>query len=176
MPRHVSIFSHVVACLALLGLATQAQAAKFQFCWIGGGGYTMRGIIGFPDALLGTGVITQDDVTEFAIFGFHNDVPIGSWSLEQLTPETTWVLRFDTDTLEFPTGGHRLLGTYQAWNANGEVNDCGVGGFGFNGGNYAQDVCIDNTYIEVSSIDPDTPFRAFPEGVEVSCEASLLLG
>jgi hypothetical protein len=53
------------------------------------------------------------------------------------------------------------------------VNDCGVGGFGFNGGNWAQDVCIDNTYIEVSSIDPYTPLQAYPMDVAITCEATL---
>lgn len=159
--------------LALLMLCSPAQAAKFQFCWIGNSGYTMRGIIGFPDALLDTGIITERSVTEFAIFGFRDGIPIGSWSLDQLTPDTTWELYFDTTALEFPTGGHWQDLSYQAWNANGEVNDCGIGGFGFNGGNYAQDVCIDNVWIEASSIDPDTPFPVYPEGMALRCEASL---
>lgn len=157
----------------ILALANPAHAARFQFCWIGGGGYTMRGSIEFPDALLGTGIIDETQVTDFAIFGQHDGIPIGSWSLDMLKPTTSWTLRFDANALTFPTGGIRSENTYQAWNANGEVNDCGVNGFGFNAGNWAQDVCIDNTYIEVSSIDRYTPLPAFPDGVEMSCEAVL---
>lgn len=159
--------------LALLSAAAPAAAAKFRFCWIGGAGYSMQGTIEFPDALLGTGLITQDQVTGFEIFGFLDGFPVGTWSLDQRRPDTTWVLSFDTDRLEFPMGGDRFLNTYQAWNANGEVNDCGAGGFGFNGGNYAQDVCIDNTYIAASSIDRFTPLPAFPEDIPLRCEASL---
>lgn len=164
-----------VLAAAFATAATPAAAAKFQFCWIGGAGYTMEGIIEIPDHLLGTGVITQNEVTDFAIFGFHDGVPIGAWSLDQLTPETTWVLRFDTDALEFPMGGDQHLGTYQAWNANGSVNDCGENGFGFNGGDYAQDVCIDNTYVAVSSIDRFTPLPVIPFDVHMHCEATLPL-
>ncbi len=163
----------LIALAACSFLALPAQAAQFQFCWIGGAGYTMRGTISFPDALLGTGIITQDDVTGFAIFGYHEGIPIGSWDLEKLGPNTTWVLSFDTTALAFPTGGYRAENSYQAWNANGEVNNCGRNGFGFNGGNWAQDVCINNTYIEVSSIDRDTPLPAFPMDAELTCESVL---
>ena len=150
-----------------------ATAAQFQFCWIGASGYTMRGVIGFPDELLGTGIITQDDVTEFVIIGYLNDVYVGSWSLEQLKPTTSWELYFDTITLEFPTGGSTVAQSYQQWNANGSVNDCGAGGFGFNGGNLYQDVCIDNTWITDSSIEPATPFPVAPPGEEARCANAL---
>lgn len=159
--------------IAAIGLAAPAEAARFQFCWIGGAGYTMEGIIEFPDALLGTGIINETQVTEFRIYGFHNGMPVGSWTLDQRTAQTTWTLSFDTTKLEFPTGGERLLNRYQAWNANGAVNDCGENGFGFNAGNWAQDVCIDNTYIEVSSIDRDTPLPAFAMDVAMTCNAVL---
>lgn len=160
-------------CLCLTA-AAPLQAAQFQFCWVGANGYTMEGVIGFPDALLDTGLITEAEVTEFRIIGFLDGIAIGAWNLDQRTPETSWLLRFDTRTLRFPTGGIRALDTYQEWNANGEVNDCGaVGGFGWNGGNYAQDVCIDNTWIEDSSIDPDTPLFAQPMDVRLICETSV---
>jgi len=165
----------------LLAFATAATlaaqptaAAQFQFCWIGANGYTMEGEIAFPDALLDTGIITEAQVTGFRIQGFHEGVPVGFWSLDMLKPDTSWLLRFDTRTLTFPTGGSRSLDTYQEWNANGEVNDCGAdGGFGFNGGNWAQDVCIDNTWIEASSIDPFTPLQAYPMDARMSCDPSV---
>lgn len=163
----------LIAAVASLA-ALPAQAARFQFCWIGANGYTMEGIIEFPDALLGTGLITEADVTGFQIQGFRDGFPIGYWSLDMLTPETSWTLRFDTDRMAFPTGGSRIANSYQEWNANGEVNDCGAdGGFGFNGGNWAQDVCIDNTWIEESSIDPFTPLKAYPMDVRLACDPAV---
>jgi len=161
-------------CLALLS-AAPLQAATFQFCWIGGGGYTMEGTIEFPDSLLDTGLITEEDVTGFRILGRYNGVPIGSWSLDQRLPDTSWTLFFDTSSLEFPTGGIRSQGSYQAWNAHGQVNDCGEGGFGFNAGNYAQDVCVDNTFVTVSSIDRDTPLKAYPMDVALTCEGAAAM-
>jgi hypothetical protein len=92
--------------------------------------------------------------------GLPQRAPIGSWSMAQRTTETSWTLFFDTNKIAFPMGGHFLEQSYQEWNANGQVDDCGIPGFGFNGGNWAQDFCIDNVWIEESSIDPDTPLPA----------------
>jgi len=151
-----------------------ASNAQFQFCWTGANGYTMEGTIAFPADLMNTGIITEADVSDFQIIGFLDGVAIGSWSLDQLASGTSWTLRFDTNSLRFPTGGIRSENSYQEWNANGQVNDCGaVGGFGFNGGNYAQDVCIDNTWMEDSSIDPVTPLFAQPMDVALICETAL---
>lgn len=167
----------LLALAALVATAAlPAHAARFQFCWIGGNGYTMLGEIEFPDSLLNTGRITEAQVTDFRIQGFRDGVPIGFWSLSMRNPTTSWTLSFDTTALEFPMGGSRTLGTYQEWNANGRVNDCGaVDGFGFNGGNWAQDVCINNTYIEDSSIDPLTPLKALPLEAEIQCNPTLQL-
>ena len=151
--------------------AIPAETARFQFCWIGANGFTMEGIIGFPAELLDSGIITEEQVTEFRIWGYHEGLPIGSWSLEERRFETTWTLFFDTDAREFPMGGHFLRQSYQAWNANGSVNDCGVPGFGFNGGNWAQDVCVDNVWIEASSIDPATPLPVHGMDAALSCES-----
>jgi len=169
------MFMRLAPLAAAVALAAQpAAAARFQFCWIGANGYTMEGEIAFPDGLLDTGIITEAQVSDFRIQGFHDGVPIGFWSLDMLTPDTSWLLRFDTRSREFPMGGSRSLQTYQEWNANGEVNDCGAeGGFGFNGGNWAQDVCIDNTWIEDSSIDPFTPLPAYPMDARLTCDPAL---
>jgi hypothetical protein len=117
---------------AMLALSATAAApsdnARFQFCWIGASGYTMEGIIGFPGDLLGTGIITQADLTEFRIWGYLDGVPVGSWSMQQRTTETSWTLFFDTNAIAFPMGGHFLEQSYQEWNANGQVDDCGKPG------------------------------------------------
>jgi len=163
-------------CISLLAASpAAASSAMFQFCWIGGGGYTMEGTIEFPERYLDTTIITEEEVTGFRILGRHNGIPIGSWSLQDRLPDTSWTLFFDTRSLEFPTGGIRSQRSYQAWNAHGAVNDCGAGGFGFNAGNYAQDVCVDNTFITVSSIDRDTPLKAYPMDVALTCESAAAM-
>src|SRR6056297_826834 len=108
-------------------------------------------------------------------WGYHNGLPVGSWSLEQRTTDTSWTLFFDTDAVAFPMGGHFLEQSYQEWNASGQVNDCGVPGFGFNGGNWAQDFCIDNVWIEESSIDPDTPLPAVAMDEALRCDTVVPL-
>lgn len=160
--------------LATLIASAPAHAAQFQFCWVGANGYTMEGQIGFPDEYLDTGIITETDVTDFQIIGLIDGVAVGSWNMDQAVAQTSWTLRFDTGTLRFPTGGIRQENSYQEWNADGQVANCGgVGGFGWNGGNYAQDVCINNLWIEDSSIDPDTPLFAQPMDVVLSCETTV---
>lgn len=167
--------NRLLAAASTLLLATApAHAARFQFCWVGANGYTLEGQIEFPDAYLNTGIITEADVTDFQIIGFLDGIALGSWTLAQRVPETSWLLRFDTNSLQFPTGGLRQFDSYQEWNADGQVDNCGAeGGFGWNGGNYAQDICIDNTWIEDSSIDPNTPLFAQPMDVRLICETSL---
>lgn len=174
-PALAALRARVLApALGLSLAAAPLHAAQYQFCWVGANGYTMEGVIEFPDTLVNTGLITEAEVTGFRIIGFLDGVVIGSWDLADLTPETSWTLRFDTTGLRFPTGGIRALDTYQEWNASGQVDDCGAeGGFGWNGGNYAQDVCIDNTWIHDSSIDPDTPLFAQPMDVALLCETTV---
>ena len=146
-----------------------ASAARYQFCWVGANGYTMEGTLTLREGA--SGIATEADVTDFQIIGFHEGIALGSWTLDQRTPQTSFLLRFNTDTLEFPTGGIRSANTYQEWNANGQVDNCGaVDGFGWNGGNYAQDVCVNNTWVEDSSIDPNTPLFAQPMDVALICE------
>ncbi len=149
------------AALLLSLAASAAQAETHVFCWEGALGYRIEGIITYPRNA--TGIATEDDVTAFAITGWRGDLRLGQWSLADLTPDTSWTLRFDTDRLEFPMGGIREDGTYQAWNAGGFADDCGIPGFGFNGGNRAQDVCVDGVFIDESGIAPDTPLRIAPD-------------
>jgi hypothetical protein len=153
------------AALLLSALALPAQAVArdvtYGFCWRGAEGYRIEGVITYPATA--RGILTEDDVTDFVITGWRDDAYLGRWSLDQLTPETSWTLRFDADRLEFPMGGIPSEGTYQEWNANGYADDCGDPGFGFNGGNRAQDVCVDDTFIDESGVDPDTPLRVSPD-------------
>lgn len=156
-------------------LATPIDAAGFNFCWAGNGGYTMTGRIEFPDELMGR-IITERDVTEFEIIGYEFGVAIGRWNMNDRTPSTTWHLRFDPRSLTFPTGGSFPGELSQGWNADGEVTDCGQRGFGFNSGNYAQDICLYGVWIAQSSIPPETPLRATPNPVSPDCRAVDFLG
>ncbi len=149
------------AALLAAVLAAPAQAATHGFCWTGAEGYRIEGTIAYPDGA--TGVLTEDDLTAFEIAGFRDDAYLGRWSLADRTPDASVTIRFDADALAFPMGGRRADGTYQAWNANGFADDCGDPGFGFNGGDRAQDVCVDGTFIDESGIDPDTPLAIAPD-------------
>ncbi|MEM7488823.1 MAG: hypothetical protein AAF390_06825 [Pseudomonadota bacterium] len=148
------------ALLLSAALAIPAQAATHAFCWVGAEGYRIEGFISYPDGM--TGIVTEDDVTGFGITGWRDNTLLGTWSLDQLTPETSWTLRFDADALAFPMGGYPSEGTYQEWNANGFADDCGDPGFGFNGGNRAQDVCVNGIFVDESGIPPDTPLGISP--------------
>lgn len=150
------------ATLLLLTLSLPAQAATHTFCWRGANGYRIEGFISYPDTAQGW-LVTENTLTGFGITGFRDDTYLGQWSMKDLTPDTSWTLRFDTETLEFPMGGYREDGTYQEWNANGFADNCGNPGFGFNGGNRAQDVCVNGVFIDESGIAPDTPLRISPD-------------
>lgn len=156
--------------------AAPLQAAEFNFCWVGAAGYSMTGVIAFPDEKLNQDIITEDDVTRFEIIGYNRMIPIGTWSMEEAGWNTTWHLRFDPQTLSFPTGGPFGTDASQGWNANGNMTDCGRNGFGFNSGNYSQDFCLFGAWVEQSAIDPNTPFRATTQPVDAACDGVFLMG
>jgi len=160
------------ALLTLL-LPLPVQAATVNFCWQGSDGYTMTGRMQIPDAHMSRSVVTEADVSRFKIAGYANGHLLGTWDMSQISDDTTWHLRFDPKKMIFLTGGS-FAGTHsQGWNANGNVDDCGTGGFGFNSGNFAQDICVNGTYVSASSIDPATPFMATTAPVRPDCGATL---
>ncbi len=167
-----------LACAAAVALySTQAHAAMVHFCWVGGNGYTMTGSMEFPDELLDTHMITEADVLRFKIAGYLDGQLIGTWSLDQLTPTTSWTLRYHPRTMTFPTTEGPLSGSYQEWNADGTATDCGPGGFGFNAGNYAQDFCLNGVWVEPSGVPPETPFVAQTTAPYRSdCTGTALIG
>lgn len=145
------------------------HAATLNLCWRGGGDYTMTGRMTLPDAAMHKTLVTEADISKFKISGYLNGQLIGIWNMDQRGPDTTWHLRFDPAGMSFPTGGSFAGIASQGWSANGDVTDCGRNGFGFNTGNYGQDVCIDGTYIAASSIAPDTPLLATLDPVSPDC-------
>ena len=146
-----------------------AQAAELNFCWLGGGGYTMTGRMSLPDAAMFKTILTEDDITGFKISGYHKGRLLGSWNAADRGPNTTWHLRFDPAGMIFLTGGSFAGFVSQGWNANGNVTDCGAPGFGFNSSNFAQDICLNGAYVEASSIAPDTPLLATLAPVTPEC-------
>ncbi len=158
--------------LALILLAGSAAASDYNFCWRGSNDYTVTGRMTVPEAAMTKEIVTAEDITRFKIAGYHQGRLIGTWSLDDKTDTTTWVLNFDPTTSSFLMGGS-FPGNYsQGWNANGDVADCGNPGFGFNAGNYAQDVCMNGVWIEASGVDPATPLSAGPDPVTPDCRAA----
>lgn len=150
-------------------LATPAQAVELFFCWQGANDYTMRGSMQFPDDRLSRRIVTEADITAFEIEGFHQGNPIGTWSLSDRTPDTTWYLRYNTKEQGFLIIKPFVTGYTQGWNANGNVDDCGEGGFGFNAGSGGQDVCVNGEFIRDSTIALDTPIQVSNDPFPPDC-------
>jgi hypothetical protein len=150
-------------------VATQAQAADFYFCWQGGNGYTMTGQMSINPAALNKPVVTQDDVTLFRIAGYQNGALLGKWDQATRAENDSWLLNYDPARRAFMTPAEMGLGVSQEWNADGTAMDCGVPGFGFNLGNYAQDFCLDGVWVEASGMPPETPFLVSPIPVDPQC-------
>ncbi|SDI98484.1 hypothetical protein [Salipiger marinus] len=168
----------VLATLALAG-AAHAQNLTWRFDWQGGGGYSLRGALAFDAAMAERDVVVAEDVDCFVIEGFRDGAPIGRWALGMLTEDTTWRLTFHPQRDAFAVYGPDAL-MPQAWNMDGFGTDCGAGGFGFNIGNAAQDLCLDGRLLQMSQVAPDRPFPAqrddayrFPSD---ACRAPMLMG
>lgn len=157
------------ATLILAVLGAPAQAADFYFCWTGAAGYTMTGQMTVPDEKLGQSLVTENDVTRFKVAGYLDGMLLGKWDMANRTDTTSWLLHYDPTRAVFPTPGELGMGMTQAWNAGGNANDCGDPGFGFNLGNYAQDFCVNNQWIEESGMPPDTPFLVSPDPIDPYC-------
>lgn len=164
----------------LTGIVTLAAAplcaANLNFCWVGAAGYTMTGTMQFPDALLYKAVVTDRDVTRFKISGYRDGTYLGGWDMADRGDETTFHLRFDPIGMVFLMGGSFPTTHSQGWNADGRVENCGTPGFGFNSGNFGQDVCVNGRYILESSIAPDTPLFATTAAVTPDCGGAPLTG
>ncbi len=148
----------------VLGLVWMAGAAvaepvTYAFEWTGGGGYAVKGALQYDSAAISGPFVLAQDLSCFVIEGSKEGAPVGRWALTMLNEETSWRLHFDPVSGAFLVDGQGIW-MPQAWNMNGEGNDCGKGGFGFNIGNAAQDICIDNKLIVESQMAPAEPFPA----------------
>lgn len=144
--------------LFALWVPLAAFGQEFRFEWQGAGGYSMRGAVSFAP-LDRKGIWTQDDVQCFEIEGFLGDQSVGRWALGMLDEDTRWLLEFDPETAQFLTP-YETNSMPQAWNMTGLGDGCGEGGFGFNLGTGAQDICINDQLIIESQMPPPTPFPA----------------
>ena len=160
-----------LAVLAVMTVPSFTHASDFSFCWIGANGYSMTGRMAVATGAPVDRVITEADVKTFKIAGYHDGNLLGTWDIRDLTDGDTWHLRFDMATQTFLTGGSFPTQNSQGWNANGGAADCGNPGFGFNSGNNAQDVCVNGTWIQASSIPPTTPLTATPTTSPNQCRA-----
>lgn len=166
----------LIVTLLFLGGPLWADEAIYRFEWTGEGGFSMRGALAFED---GKWLVRERDVTCFIIEGFHEGKAIGRWDLSMKTELSIWRLHFNAQQGSFFVEGQGAM-MPQAWNMAGNGSGCGEGGFGFNLGNVAQDICL-NDKVELSSQkDPFAPFPAirdqeyvFPTG---ACGKPLLLG
>lgn len=172
-------FTLLAAAALLATLPAQAQNATFRFEWIGEGGYSLRGGLSFPAALLGQRLVLEDDLDCFAIEGYRDGQAIGRWALGMLTEETTWRLTFDPAAAAFVVWGPGAP-MPQAWNMDGQGVDCGAGGFGFNIGNAAQDICLDGNLLTESQVAPSRPFPALRDDdfdlKGDACRGTVLMG
>ena len=155
--------------ILLAVFAAPAHAAEVNLCWRGAGGYTMTGRMSLPDAAMFKTILTEADVTRFKISGYYKGKLIGTWDSATRAADDTWHLRFDPAGMAFLTGGRFASFASQGWNADGNVTNCGNPGFGFNSGDFSQDLCINGTYIAASSIAPDTPLIATFDAVTPDC-------
>lgn len=164
----------------LFGLASMAQGQEvtYRFSWQGGNGYSLSGALSFDPGRSGP-LVRETDVTCFEIFGFHAQEPLGQWNLSMLGSETPWRLHFLPGESRFMVEGEEIW-MPQAWNMRGDGRGCGPDGFGFNLGNIAQDVCVDDAVIVASQVDPFQPFPALRDDAyrfgPKACHAPLLLG
>lgn len=149
----------IAVLVGLLGTSPAISGdVAYRFKWQGANGYHMTGGMSFdPDNLSGP-LVLDSDVICFEINGFKGNEHIGRWALGQLQPETTWRLHFLRSKDAFVVEGGPIQ-MPQAWNMNGRGDNCGAGGFGFNLGSFAQDLCKDNTLIVDSQV---SPFQTLP--------------
>lgn len=150
----------ILVLTALVPVAASADMAVWRFDWQGAGGYSMLGALAVDAGLAAAELIDGEDVACFQIEGFLNGESIGRWALGMLTDLTTWTLSFQPADGAFVVYGPEAF-MPQAWNMDGFGTDCGAGGFGFNIGNAAQDLCLDGKLLVESQVDPSRPFSAW---------------
>lgn len=170
----------LVGLVLLCALPAAAQEARYRFVWDGAKGHRMRGALAF-DGSMPHAIIRESDLTCFEIEGYRDGTPLGRFTLGMVGPDSVWWLHFDRTRAAFLVEGEMGISMPQAWNMNGFGTGCGAGGFGFNIGDYAQDLCSDNVFLQDSGVDPYRPFPAVRDdahrfGPGACLDGEMLLG
>ena len=155
--------------------ASIARSAEYNFCWTGSNGYTINGKFEVPDEIGTSRIVTERDLTKFKISGYHEGHFLGSWNASHRAAGTTWHFRFDPVNMTLPTGGQFSSPESQGWNANGQVDDCGSPGFGFNAGDFAQDICLNGQFVLASSVEATSPIHVTTAPLPRTCEARSVM-
>jgi hypothetical protein len=92
-------------------LSGTAYGIAFEISWSGNDNYSMTGMFSYPDALINTGAIDENDITSLMIDVLLNGSSVGTWDLANGVYES--VLAFD---FNFDTSSEMFTGL-QAWNA-----------------------------------------------------------
>ncbi len=165
--------------LAIAASTAMAEPVTYAFEWTGSGGYAVKGALQYDDEAITDRFVREQDLSCFVIEGSKDGEAVGRWALTMLNEQTSWRVHFDPVVGRFLVEGEGVW-MPQAWNMDGDGIDCGAGGFGFNIGNAAQDICVDNRLIFESQVAPEEPFPAvrmedfkFPRD---ACIAPPLLG
>ncbi|WP_255552263.1 hypothetical protein [Maritimibacter dapengensis] len=145
--------------LSVVALPAVAENVGFRFLWEGASGFEMVGALAFDESLMSEPVIYEGDLACFEIEGRQDGDAIGRFALDMVTLETDWRLTFLPGQGAFAVYS-LATPTPQEWNMDGLGTSCGEGGFGFNIGNYAQDLCLDGKLLIASQMPPRTPFPA----------------
>lgn len=145
--------------LSFCASAAVAEPVSYAFEWKGNGGYSLRGGLSYDTATIKGQLVEAQDLSCFVVQGLKDGQPIGRWALSMLNEETTWRLFFDTLNGQFLVEGMGI-DMPQGWNMDGAGIDCGQGGFGFNIGDAAQDICLNGELIVDSQVDPQRLFPA----------------
>jgi len=128
-------------------LASSAQAVDYKIAFQGSGGYSLSGTLSFDDALQGTGLIDETQISDLSIEVFQNGASIGtrSLSIDGLgSTAAAFNVNFDTITGQFLTGGQSFSGAGQNFFSDAG-NGCDT--VGFSSGGRFQGVCVDGDFL-----------------------------
>jgi hypothetical protein len=153
-----------------------ARAITFDIDWTGALGWTLEGAFSYSDALIGTGPITEADLTSFQIEVFLSGVSQGTWDLfvDGETPGFPVNINFDTTTEAFIVGGDTGDPQGQQWNSNG-TGTCPNPGIGFASGTLSQGVCANGGVFSGGVVLDESTLTATERTTGVPLPASLLL-
>ena len=161
-----------------LGLAAAphtADAILFDISWTGGGNYSMTGMFGYDDSLIGKGAIDEGQIDSLMIEVFLGAVSQGTRDLGTQGMAGIFNFNFDTSAESFVVGGGSVGIAGQLW------NQCTLGGdVGFVSDSGFQAVCVGGNFIMASFLDVSgstlTATRKVPEPSTLALFAFGLAG